>query len=739
MSSDITDVGPYWLERQSDLEGPDFVVADLNITHRSWTLIGNLDSVERAAVDPRGLITPPAGNWSLDWWIGADDRWRVPAQEPMMRQRLVGYAPVVETLLRVPGGEALHRAYGARGSLGGVREDPRAPSIDDLVVVEIENRTPVPFAVALAVRPYGPGSWGEIHEIELNDTTVVIDGEPVISFAKRPSFLAGGGALDPDVAEVVTAGRAAESHELSVTCEYGRASAAFVFPLAHTATLRLAMVLGEPFPGRRPRSGRGRGSNVVLKTPGEGVLPNAEQVSRGWDAQVERGTRIEVPDVRLNAAIDAARRSLLLFAGGDDPVVWPAGPADWSDVAALTMALDRYGFAAEASRLLVGIEGLQDLSGYVTGSEGRNDATGAALCALGEHWRLNREVDLAERLTGPVAKAIHWISKRCVSKRANRGGIGAEAEGLLPIGPQPSFIGDAQVSYRDAFWSLRGLRDAAELMAAVGQPEVAEDAGAVADRLADSLRASVDLAATRTGSAVIPSGAGMPVGPGAAANLVAARLGITEIRQEVTAATLDHVRERLVFDRGVIHGVGSKGLSPMLTVELAMAELAACVAAGADPSGSVTEVERIMSRIAWMLDMASPTWGWPQVIHPRTKGGTSGQGHHGATTAMFLSLVRFLLIRDVPGSLSLCPVWPRSWLGEGVEVHGAPTSAGRISFAVRWHGARPALLWELEPHEGVGPVTISIPGLDPSWSTDQLSGDTLLAPVPIPPSTGPES
>ena len=48
---------------------------------------------------------------------------------------------------------------------------------------------------------------------------------------------------------------------------------------------------------------------------------------------------------------------------------------------------------------------------------------------------------------------------------------------------------------------------------------------------------------------------------------------------------------------------------------------------------------------------------------------------------------------------------------------------------MRWHGDRPALLWELAPHAGAGPVRLTAPGLDPSWSTSEVAGDALLAPT----------
>ena len=118
-----------------------------------------------------------------------------------------------------------------------------------------------------------------------------------------------------------------------------------------------------------------------------------------------------------------------------------------------------------------------------------------------------------------------------------------------------------------------------------------------------------------------------------------------------------------------------------------------------------------------------------------------GDGHHGWAAADFLSFVRNMLVRETgtpsPGrssgtspGLALCSMIPDDWWGRGVEVHDAPTHFGRISYAVRWHGDRPALLWELEPFDGVDAVHLTAPGLDPGWSSVEARGDALLAPVP---------
>ena len=78
-----------------------------------WTTVGNLDSPQRAAVDAAGLVAVAGRPWSLDWWIGAEDRWHVPAREVAVRQTLLGNSPVVETRLRVPSGDAVQRVYAA--------------------------------------------------------------------------------------------------------------------------------------------------------------------------------------------------------------------------------------------------------------------------------------------------------------------------------------------------------------------------------------------------------------------------------------------------------------------------------------------------------------------------------------------------------------------------------------------------------------------------------------------------
>lgn len=70
---------------------------------------------------------------------------------------------------------------------------------------------------------------------------------------------------------------------------------------------------------------------------------------------------------------------------------------------------------------------------------------------------------------------------------------------------------------------------------------------------------------------------------------------------------------------------------------------------------------------------------------------------------------------------------PSPWLGAPVEVYDAPVGgASKVSFALRWHGERPAVLWEVTGE----PVTLSAPVMAPGWATEAPSGETLW---PVPP------
>lgn len=80
---------------------------------------------------------------------------------------------------------------------------------------------------------------------------------------------------------------------------------------------------------------------------------------------------------------------------------------------------------------------------------------------------------------------------------------------------------------------------------------------------------------------------------------------------------------------------------------------------------------------------------------------------------------------DLNDRIEMLPAVPEVWFGQPIDVRGMVTGLGTLSFSVRWHGDRPAVLWERTG--GPDEAELICPGLDPSWSSRARSGEALLA------------
>ncbi len=714
-------VWPFWLRRQTDPSSPAFVPRGhlpflTNVTGRNWTTIGNLGSAREAVVDPRGLVSPWFDGWSLDWWVGAEDKWHVPAESANVRQTLIGDSPVVETRMRVPGGDMIHRTYAINATA--------ADGGRDLVIVEVENDSAVPVALAFGVRPYDTEGLSVIERIELHGSTVSVDGRVALLLPREPNDVAASTFHDGDSSATVFAGDAGPSFPKDLRCEAGMAQAAFVFPLPHHATIRVAIPI-DPQPRTRRR---GLTRKRVAKSDGfPSAVPTADQVASGWKAQTDRGMRLVLPDERLQSAVDANRRYLLLLHDGD--VITP-GPRTYHrfwfrDAAYMLAALDRYGFHREVAEVLVSYPDRQRSDGFLFSQRLEWDANGAAIWALAHHWDLTRNDELARQLAPTVAAAVEWIERK--RTKSSRRADSPELRGLLPAGVSAEHLGPHDYFYWDDFWSLAGLRDASRLLKAAGEDGAAAKAEEFLASMTNDVRASMEITAERLGTLAVPAGPRRRIDSGAIGSLAAVwPLQLLPADDKAMAATLDVIRERFCIEEAFYQGISHTGLGTYLTLQVAFAELDA---------GD----RRALDRLEWMLANATSTWTWPEAIHPRVAGGCMGDGHHGWAAAEFLSFVRSMLVRETSDGLELFSMIPESWYGQGVEIHDAPTRFGTVSFALRWHGARPALLWELDRHDPTVPVAITCPGIDPTWRTTEERGEALLeAPAGAPVAPGPD-
>ena len=429
-------VWPYWLERQLDPASPAFVPArPPAVPHQPhapqldrWSATSTRPW--EAIVDPRGLVTPWVDGWSLDWWIGADDRWHLPSREagraPAPRRRRRRWSrPRCGSRRRrrrsasTPCGAAAPRAAaswsssrsrtasprpGRRWPWPSGRTTPRAwRSSSASTCTGTHGHRRRPGGAAAAPRRRARVAASTFH-----------DGDSAAAVLGRRRRRAAGG---PRCATRPGWPRRRSCSRWPTAPRSGspsRSSPAPRTPPPAAADRRL--VAAPAFPDGAA-AGRGGGRRVAGAEP-TGACGSCCPTS-GWP-------RRSTPTAGSCCCSTTATRSR-------------PGPATYHrfwfrDAAYLLGALDRYGFHDEvgpgaAPRTRAG----QRRDGFFFSQRQEWDANGAALVALAEHWRLARDRALrrGDRRADRPGRALDRPQAALAGGRTPRR---RRAAGLLPAG-----------------------------------------------------------------------------------------------------------------------------------------------------------------------------------------------------------------------------------------------------------------------------------------------------------------
>ena len=92
------------------------------------------------------------------------------------------------------------------------------------------------------------------------------------------------------------------------------------------------------------------------------------------------------------------------------------------------------------------------------------------------------------------------------------------------------------------------------------------------------------------------------------------------------------------------------------------------------------------------------------------------------------------LVAEAADHVVTAPALPAAWRGASTDARSIVTRHGTLSFSVRWHGSRPALLWDLIPADrsktgGHDDGVALRCRLDPSWRAPGSAGEALLNPA----------
>jgi len=332
------------------------------------------------------------------------------------------------------------------------------------------------------------------------------------------------------------------------------------------------------------------------------------------------------------------------------------------DAAVITNAFDLAGLHDIAGQNLDFFPAWQHDNGLFISRAGQYDGIGEALWAIGQHALRAHDRDFAQRMLGPVRRAVGWLDNERET----------EPLGLLPVGdPGDNELVSGHLT-GDNFWAADGLREAIVLALYTGHPELAAQWSSDLASFVGNLRAQLARAEERTGGWIPPTleaNGGEDWG-----NLWASYPEpVLEPGEPAVTATLRHVRSH--FREGIATYFHGRLLHDYLGFRVFETELLR------DEQANV--VGGLYSELA---HTTATNGGFETGVRRRGRRELDENlAPHGWFAAEYVTLLRNMLVREDGTNLVLMSALSPSWLrrGRSVAVRGADTLRGHIDFTLR--------------------------------------------------------
>jgi len=663
---------PFWLRRQILPSSESFVPHGhsflySNMTHRNWTGVGLPGFPNEGTVDPKGLVTPWPFGPSVDVWVLKEGELYCPSDIDGVSQRLVDDLPLVETSFDVCGLKCTLTTFVA--------------PIDDMPVVlsaaRLANSTEEPLRASLVIstRPYNNESIRAVNELSYDPSsrTFTADGSLLLYVATEPDRVLLSDYAHGDVALQLgeTAGGRLPDGTVAVQEPFGLATGAAVFELevepGSSATVCFACPLSA---GVHPEL-----DTMLPVDDAPGIVSGKlEEQRRRWSDISSSGTRVSFPEERYQKAFDINKTFLLLMYDGQSitPGVSTYHMMWFRDAAYLVPALERLGHPEMARRILLTYPDQQTRKGFFRSHNGEWDSCGQAMWTLVNHYRMTGDSDFLRDVYPSLMKGARWID----SMRRTDLPMDDPRHGLLPEGISAEHFGISDCYYWDDLWSAGGLRAAALAARDLGFERDARYTGSLADEILRDLESSWETVARRLGRKVMPIAPYRDVDSASIGALAAVYpLDLIEPEEEIIAGTVEELVARCFYRDTHYHGVMHCGINPYLSMHVAQYYLRR-----RDPYA--------LKIFESLIDMATETYTFPEAINPLTGGGSFGDGHDGWSAGDIFNFTRNLLVMEERDKLVLIPVGKEEWFaaGERIEVKGAPTYFGVVSYLVESEG-----------------------------------------------------
>jgi hypothetical protein len=658
---------PYWATRQLDPTDKGFTSRALqpvflNTAYRNWTALGNPDSRPKAIVDPRGLVTPNPDRWgwSLDAWVRVDGETFFPSrlQEGEITQKLYENLPLVQTQyeparLRVnqeafaiqnKGQDWLAAAY--------TIENPRGDARTATLVLALRPLNPEGAAVVDKIEFRSVGSGAELW---VNDELGAV--LPVPAAYAMSDMERGDAAFFLDSMNM----------EQSVSDRTGLATWVGAVPLElrpHTHKTILAVL---------PMS-RTRESPGAAQTWSEpDALPKLKrEFSTRWRTLLAQGMSIRVPDDAVQAAFDANKAHLLVLNEGDaiTPGPFLYHQLWFRDAAFMLHALDQLGYHAQVNAVLETFPNYLRKDGFLQSQDGEWDSNGQVLWLLEQHARLSGDYELMHDEYWQMLNAAHWID--AARQKTKSKGERTPEYGLLPAGMSAEHLGPNDYYFWDDWWGLAGLRAAIFAATTFNSQDDAKKLQSAYDAFYRDVMDALARAAQKNHAEWMPASPTRRADSAMVSNLIASYpLQLLAPDDPRIEATIQKLTEIAFVDGAFFHHVGHGGFGTYLALHLAGAQL-------------FQRKEEAWNALRFLMANASPTWTWGETIHPTTRRGGHGDGHHGWAAAEVVSFIRNALLFEEGNHLVVTPALPEDWVFEtaSIKVERAATYFGEVGFTM---------------------------------------------------------
>ena len=626
---------PRWLQREQTL----------------WTPIGTANGRHCSLMNEEGAVELTPAGFSIEPMVAIDGHLSTWADAALRQELLEGILPVPSSIwetaawrLRVQGEATQSGLVRLRYRIENCSD--RSLSIRLLVLVRPFQVTPPWQRVGSigGVSPIHDLAW-EAGALRVNETTAVVPANTPSSFAATR--------FDDGFVGL----RLASNRELTDTRVHdalGLASGGLAFELTLEPGATAERIVECP-PAH---------SQLAIGEPAfdwANELPAAQWCGSGWAMDA------------IRAALTATAHILVTRSGA----ALQPGPRRYArswirDGSIMSAALLRMGHAKEALEFIRWYAPHQRADGFVpccvdrTGPDWlvEHDSHGQLIAAIADGYRFTADARFLEESWRFVARAVD-----CIERLLGR-------DGLLPVSvSHEGYLAQPVHSYWDDFWALRGLRDAVDLASQNGDVDAATRGGAVAQRLASALFASIERTRAAHALDFIPGSVEWADFDPTATAIAIAFLDV--------AQGLDRKAVERTFDR-YLHDWRRRRSGALEWVNYSPYEIRIV--------GALVRLGRREDALEllrfFLSDRRPPAWNqWPEIAwRDRRAPAHVGDLPHTWVAAEYVLALRTLFAyerldeRKLVVAAGLAPEWTS---GQGVVVQQMPTRYGALSYSAR--------------------------------------------------------